>query len=50
MSTVKKSANSCIEGALTCQGRMRESRIRAAHFPACKTGEDFDFTYQTSVR
>ncbi len=27
-----------------------EARMRAAHFPACKTIDGFDFGYQTSVR
>jgi len=35
---------------LARQAQGGEARIRAAHFPARKTVEDFDFTYQTSVR
>jgi DNA replication protein DnaC len=34
--------------ALSAQGG--EGRIRAAHFPACKTVEEFDFSYQVSLR
>ncbi len=35
---------------LARQAQGGEARIRAAHFPARKTVEEFDFAYQTSVR
>jgi DNA replication protein DnaC len=35
---------------LARQAQGGEARIRAAHFPARKTVEDFDFSYQTSLR
>jgi DNA replication protein DnaC len=35
---------------LARQAQGGEARIRAAHFPARKTVEEFDFTYQTSLR
>ena len=35
---------------LARQAQGGEARIRAAHFPARKTIEDFDFAYQTSLR
>jgi DNA replication protein DnaC len=35
---------------LARQAQGGEARIRAAHFPARKTVEDFDFAYQTSLR
>jgi len=35
---------------LARQAQGGEARIRAAHFPARKTIDEFDFTYQTSVR
>jgi DNA replication protein DnaC len=30
--------------------RTGEGRIRSARFPACKTLEEFDFTFQPSVK
>jgi len=35
---------------LARQAQGGEARIRAAHFPARKTVEEFDFAYQTSLR
>ncbi len=41
----------CLERELSSrQTHGGDNRIKAAHFPAHKTLEDFDFSYQRSVR